>query len=547
MNSRRKRLKNDKLRQDLEKEKIKSKNYFELSPNLTVILNNDGNIVDINKSGCEILEVDDKNNIIGKSWFDLFLPKNLRNDYREKLSRIVSDKNYDINADFPTGHVNDVVTQTKKIKTIEWFNSVLRDSSGKIKYCYSTGIDITEKIFFEEQLQQAAKLEAIGRLAGGIAHDFNNMLTVINGFSDLLIKQFLEKNCDCDSQDVIIKLGKIKSSAKRASTLTKQLLAFGRKQVLKPDVQNVNQIIEEDEELYQRLIRENIEIHYRLANIGNIYVDKIQFQNIIINLIINSRDAINGIGNIIIETKDVNFNKKHRDIVPGNYVLISITDNGCGMTLDTKKKVFEPFFTTKQIGQGIGLGLSTVYGVIKQSNGHIWIDSTPNIGTTFNLYFPRVNEKCVEKCKQTIDKKKNKVIGGTETILLVEDEQQVNDLMKEILTKYGYNVHVAYNGIDALKVADKSQIDLLITDVIMPEMDGHTLGLQLLQKIPDLKVLYMSGYTNDIIINDKVEVGIEFIQKPISTTLLLSTIRELINNWNFIIIILYNIVQSLYN
>lgn len=510
-------LVDDKLKQALEKEKIKSKNFFELSPNLTIILDISGNIVDINKSGCKILEVINKTNIIGKSWFDLFLPKKIQNEYRKKYNQIISNK-----VTLEKGYINNVITQTSKIKTIEWFNSAFHDKMGKIKYIYSTGIDITEKVHLEDQLQQAAKLEAIGRLAGGIAHDFNNMLTVINGFSDLLIKKFMKKKCEC-AEDAIDKLGKIKSSAKRASTLTKHLLAFGRKQILKPNIQNINHIIEEDEELYQRLIRENIEIQYRLADIGNIYVDKMQLQNVIINLILNSRDAISGIGNIIIETKDINLNKKYHGIDPGNYVLISITDDGHGMTSDIKKKVFEPFFTTKKIGQGIGLGLSTVYGIIKQSKGYIWIDSTSNVGTTFNLYFPRVDEKCDQH-------KLNNKIGGTETILLVDDEKQINELIKEMLSKYGYNVYVAYNGIEALKVANNiSQLDLLITDVIMPEMDGHTLGLKLLQKIPNLKILYMSGYTNNIIINDEKVVSVDFIQKPISETSLLCTIRELIN------------------
>lgn len=511
----------------IKKEQEKSKNYFELSPNLTIILDNVGNVVNINDNGCKILGISDKNDIIGKSWFDNFLPDNNKEILHKSFVKVMNNKRTN-EEEFPNGIVNEIKTLSGEIKKIEWYNSLLHKNE-EIKYQYSTGIDITEKINLEEQLRQSAKLESIGKLAGGIAHDFNNILTVMGGFADILLK----RNLDNYTRD---KLEKILSSSKRAEKLTNQLLAFGRKQILNPSILNVNDIIKNEQDFYDRLIRETIEIQYKLSSyVSNVYIDKLQLQNVLMNIILNARDAITGYGNIVIETNNVHFDKNSGDVIrnkikPGDYVKISITDDGCGMSEETKKKIFEPFFTTKKVGKGTGLGLATVYGTIKQSNGYIFLDSRLNEGTTFDLYFPMSDEKVDDKSKKP-NKASYKNVSG-KTILIAEDESKVQELVKEVLVSNGYKVYIAKNGYFALKISKElnHKIDLLLTDVIMPKMDGHELATKLMEQIPNLKVLYMSGYTDNTVIQNGVfDDDVDFIQKPIYPDDLLEKISEIFN------------------
>ena len=391
----------------------------------------------------------------------------------------------------------------------------------------------------QEQLHQAAKLEAIGLLAGGIAHDFNNILTVIHGYSDMIIRK-LNKYSDGWNVDdlcnyVLEKMKKVDTNSKRAEGITRQLLAFGRKQIMKPEVVNANTLLVEDQTMF-KFIREDIEISYFLdENLGNIFIDKIQFHSIIMNLLINARDAIKGTGNITLETKNIYFDEHHverkkRLIEKGRYVMVAVIDDGTGMNKETLKRIFEPFFTTKELGKGVGLGLSTVYGIVKQSGGYIWVYSEPDEGTTFKLYFPRVDKEIEHHKKNTINITD---YTGTETILVVEDEDDVREIVTETLRELGYKVYVARNGIDALELiqTNKVKINLLLTDVVMPKMDGRELAIQLTEAMPHVYVLYMSGYTDNTIVHRGIlDPGTQFIQKPVTPISLAKKVREVLDN-----------------
>jgi len=523
----------------LAKERIKSENYFELSPNLTVILNCDGNVVNINKAGCDILE-GDKEDIINKHWFDTFVPEIIRAEMNDQFNEIIKC-DMSASVQFPPGIINNVVTLLGNQQTLEWYNSEFRDESDKLTYIYSTGINITEKVYLEEQLRQVAKLEAIGLLAGGLAHDFNNLLTIIRGYSEMIVKKIqlnkAEETPVCKADYVVERLDKVITSSKRAEKLVKQLLAFSRKQILSPTIFNLNHMLEEEREGLHKLIREDIEVTYFLdTRLGNILADKGEIQSVLINLMINSRDAIKDSGSIIVETKNVYFGNRHikqkkQLINKGSYVMVAITDDGVGMNKKTVSRVFEPFFTTKELGKGVGLGLSTAYGIVKQSKGYIWVYSEPKQGTTFKLYFPRVEGESHSLVKEQED-----FIGdykGTETILVVEDEKDVRDMISETLKDAGYTVICAPDGADALKLIQNSDTipDLVLTDVVMPKMDGRELAENIHSILPKVKILFMSGYTDNTIVHRGVlDSGTNFIQKPTTPIQLMKRIREVLDN-----------------
>ena len=403
--------------------------------------------------------------------------------------------------------------------------------------------NISEKINMEEQLKQSAKLEAIGLLAGGVAHDFNNILTIIGGHAELLNKKII--NSEHEIIAPVIKdlceyakrkLKTINDATNRATKLTNQLLAFSRKQIMSPETININEFVVKEKELLKKLIREDIEILVFLEpGDNNIFIDETQLSLVFMNLMINSKDAIQDIGKITIETKTVNFDdgdfnkQKQMKEISGKYVMIAFSDDGIGMSKEIQKKIFEPFFTTKEIGKGVGLGLSTVYGIVKQSNGFIWVYSELGKGSTFKVYLPKV-EKYVVNINKHI---KVKDFSGTETILVVEDETDVRDLIIETLRDLGYKVLSASNGFEAVKVAKEynKKIDLLFTDVVMPKMDGRESAIQLSSFLPELKVLYMSGYTDNTIVHRGIlDPGTNFIQKPISLNSLAEKVRSILDN-----------------
>lgn len=381
----------------------------------------------------------------------------------------------------------------------------------------------------QEQLRLSQKLEAIGQLAGGVAHDFNNMLTVISGYSEILLRE-----CQAGSS-MAEKIEEIRKAAKRSGDLTRQLLAFSRKQVLQPEIIDLNSLIENMGKMLRRLIGEDIEIITALkSGIGKIKADPGQMEQVVMNLVVNARDAMHNGGKIVIETTDVDLDeasaRARMGVKAGPYVVLAISDTGCGIDAEKQKHIFEPFFTTKELGKGTGLGLSTVYGIVKQSEGSIWVISEVDKGTTFNIYLPRIKAEMQlprGNHNQAPQKK------GSETLLVVEDEPMVRDLTLRLLQEAGYKVLDAGGGEDALRIAEEydGPIHLMITDVVMPQMSGRELAECLARQRPETKVLYVSGYTTDAIVRHGVlEEGISFLEKPFTTNSLASKVREVLDD-----------------
>ena len=395
-------------------------------------------------------------------------------------------------------------------------------------YILSITRDIAERKCMEEQLRQSQKMEAIGRLAGGIAHDFNNMMTAIIGYSEMLK---MDKSLTRDSKQ---KIEEILKSAERIANLTQQILAFSRKQTLQPRIISINRLISETEEMLCRLIGEDIELETRLEpELWRVKADQSQIEQVIMNLSVNARDAMPDGGKLIIETKnvhiDVNNLEEPEGADIGDYVLLSESDTGYGLDEEAKEHIFEPFFTTKEVGKGTGLGLSTVYGIVKQSGGYITVDSEVDKGTIFNIYLPRVKRKDEDYTEEVVLTESER---GTETILVVEDEDVVKKMTCDALRYFSYTVIEAGNGREAIEAIEEhgsENIDLLITDVIMPEMSGKELTERLFNKGTELKVLYISGYTDDVVVHHSpLEEGASFLQKPFSPRTLAHKVREIL-------------------
>ena len=386
-----------------------------------------------------------------------------------------------------------------------------------------------EKTALQEQFRQSQKMEAVGRLAGGIAHDFNNLLTVIKGYSQLSL-------LDLRESDILWgNIQEIQKATQRAADLTRQLLAFSRRQILDLKVLDLNTLLKDLNKMLRRIIGEDIELVTLLAeDLGRVRIDPGQFEQMILNLAVNARDAMVSGGKLTIETSNVELDEEyvrtHISVKPGSYVQLSISDTGVGMSFDTKEKVFEPFFTTKEKGKGTGLGLSTVYGIVKQSEGNIWVYSEPGRGTTFKIYLPRVEEKLDAVIKE---EESDSLPRGSETVLLAEDDPLVRDLARRLLIQQGYTVLEASNGEEALRVAKEKageKIHLLLTDVVMPQMGGKELSEKLKRLRPDIGVLYTSGYTDNAIVHQgTLEPGTYFLQKPFSHKTLSHKVREVLD------------------
>jgi PAS domain S-box-containing protein len=390
--------------------------------------------------------------------------------------------------------------------------------------------DITETRVLELQLHQAQKMEAIGRLAGGIAHDFNNLLMVISGYSEFLLERLgPDPRLRGPAQE-------ISNATRRASSLTRQLLAFSRKQILAPKVLDLNELVAENLKMLTRMIGEDIDlVMVPGPGLGAVRADPGQIDQVIMNLAVNARDAMPQGGKLTIETANVsideNFARTHQPVLPGDYVMLSISDTGVGMDSDTQSRIFEPFFTTKG-AKGTGLGLSTVYGIVKQSGAYIFVDSQPQRGTAFRAYFPRADVR-----EEPVLAQENlglpRVERGQETILLVEDEPNLRRLAQQYLEKQGYRILEAEDGAAALQIAagHQGKIDLLLTDVVMPGMNGRELATQITAQRSEVRVLYMSGYTENAIGHDGLlEAGINLLQKPFSLPALKERVRELLDS-----------------
>ena len=393
----------------------------------------------------------------------------------------------------------------------------------------SAGIrDISERVALEERLRQSQKMEAVGRLAGGVAHDFNNLLTVILGYAQILSESVVAGSREAESTT------QIRSAAERAASITRQLLAFSRKQVLSPRVLNLNDTVLNLDSLLRRLIGEDIEVIASPAmNLGSVKADPGQLEQVIMNLALNARDAMPHGGKLTLETANVDLDEsysvEHQPITPGHYVMLAVSDTGVGMSPEVQARIFEPFFTTKEVGKGTGLGLSTVYGIVKQSGGFLWVYSEQGHGSTFKIYLPRVDQPVEPPAR---DKRLKDVLRGTETILLVEDDSQLRQLATGVLTHCGYKVLVANGPEEGLAVATANhhEIRLLITDVVMPAMNGRQLAEKISQFAPAIKVLYISGYTNNAIVHYGVlDQGLWFLPKPFSLAALMGKVREVLD------------------
>jgi len=417
-----------------------------------------------------------------------------------------------------------------KTITVRASGRVVRDAAGDVAYFNALVEDITEHRLLEERLRQAQKMEAIGRLAGGVAHDFNNLLTGILGSADLLLDTLGPDGAGRDE------VAEIRKAAVRAADLTRQLLAFSRQQVLATRVLDLNALVPNMEKLLKRLIGEHIELRTALApELGAVQADPGQLEQVIVNLAVNARDAMPDGGRLTIETGnaqlDASYVEEHAPVRPGPYVLLAVTDTGTGMDAETKSHVFEPFFTTKDMGKGTGLGLATVYGIVKQSGGYVWVYSEPGKGTAFKIYLPRVAETA--PAEPAAPRGAAPVSpGGSETILLVEDDDTVRALTRRLLAARGHTVLLASRGDEALELAERhgGRIHLLVTDVVMPGMSGRELADQIVVRLPGIKVLFLSGYTDDAIVRHGVlEPGVAFLQKPFSADALARKVREVLD------------------
>jgi PAS domain S-box-containing protein len=388
-------------------------------------------------------------------------------------------------------------------------------------------IDITERIRLEVQLRQAQKLEGLGRLAGGVAHDFNNLLVVINGYSDFVLKKLPAED------PLYLPIQEINKAGERAASLTKQLLAFSRKQIIEPKPLDLNMIVNDAERMFRRLIGEDIELAISLDPLlGQIMADLAQIQQVIMNLVINARDAMNEGGKLEITTKNVDIDERvaaaHPDVAPGRYVLMTVTDTGIGMSEETMQSIFDPFFTTKRHDAGTGLGLAMVYGAVRQSGGWIGVSSQPGQGASFKIYLPRIDSM---PGRDSVRSSVPMTLCGGETVLVVEDQEDVRKLIRTILESYGYRVLEAENGIEALRLTEEhpAEIHLLLTDIILPGMNGKTLSEQVRVLLPKLKIVFMSGYPEDVISRRGVlERDVAYLPKPFSPESLAVKVREVL-------------------
>jgi len=405
---------------------------------------------------------------------------------------------------------------------------IIRNADGTAVRSIGALVDITERKLLEDELRQAQKMEAVGRLAGGVAHDFNNLLTVIKGYAELL------GNEPGDTGTYQRNLEQIRKAADRAAALTRQLLAFSRRQVLALEAVNLGEVVANLQELLQRLLGEDVELATQYGEtLGQVRADRGQIEQVLMNLAINARDAMPQGGKLAITTANIDLAKPVSSgrftVMPGEYVVLTVTDSGSGMDDETQSHIFEPFFTTKEQGKGTGLGLSTVYGIVKQSGGYIWVSSEVGKGTSFKIYLPRMFES-TETAAAHVPVKE--VVGATgaesNTLLLVEDEAGIRELTSELLAGWGYEVLVARNGVEALEISGKHRgaIDLMVTDVVMPHMNGRDLAERMRQMRPEMKVIYMSGYTDNLVLQGgMVEEGSDFIQKPFSADTLAKRVR----------------------
>jgi two-component system cell cycle sensor histidine kinase/response regulator CckA len=508
----------DRAEQALQEERDRARTYLDVAEVMLVVLNLGGEVVHINRKGCRILGYVE-NELVKMNWFKTCVRAADREAVVAAFRDVVAGR---VGIDeYRESHV---VARNGTERLIAWHNALFRDRSGQIVGTIMSGEDITEKKRMEAQLRQAHKMEAVGQLAGGIAHDFNNLLMVMNGYVSSLLDQQVSPDEARHNLAVVLKSGE------RAALLTRQLLAFSRRQVLQLQSLDLNEVVIDLDKMLRRVIPENITLTTTLArDLGCAWADRGQVEQVILNLAINARDAMPDGGTLAIETANVTLDdafQKSRPyaIKPGPYVMLAMSDTGRGMDENVKAHLFEPFYTTKPIGQGTGLGLATVYGIVKQSNGYIDVQSEKGKGATFRIYLPCATGAADEKTAAGGAGLKR----GNETILLVEDMDAVRDLIREQLQTLGYTVRSACDGKLALELLghEDGPVHLLLTDVVMPHMSGQELAQRLREIRPDVKVILMSGYPDPL---DKLSPIENYMQKPISLNDLSLKIRAVLD------------------
>lgn len=501
-------------------ERARSAALLEATSDLVCFADAGGRIFYLNEAGRHMLDLEPNGEAVELSFSDLYSP---------------GASDFILNEGIPLAKVSGIWSGEATLRRrdggeISVTQVILahKHPDGALDFISTVARDITQQKRVAEQLRQSQKMEAIGRLAGGIAHDFNNLLTGINGYTELLLDSI--KGADPLRNDI----EEIKKAAERAAALTRQLLAFSRKQILSYSVVNMNAVVSGMEKMLSRLIGEDIELTTRLDhNLGCVKADLSQLEQVIVNLAVNARDAMPNGGALVIETAnvelDVSYAASHPEVQPGSHVLLSVTDTGSGMDESVKARLFEPFFTTKEIGKGTGLGLATVYGIIKQSGGHLTVESELGRGSAFKIVLPRVHD---EAHGVVSDSGIRPPLPGREVVLLVEDDQGVRNLICRILRRCGYTVIEASNGAEALLRCEQHRgpLHLLLSDVVMPQMSGRKLAESLIKLRPELKVLYMSGYTDDSIFRHGVlDEEIAFLQKPFTVESLARKVREVLD------------------
>ena len=489
------------------------------SPAIIFLKNTEGRYLYVNPQFARLTPLT-REQILGKTDAEIFLPEQAAafraNDLKVLQAGVALE--FEEVADQQDGPHTSIVSKFP-----------LRNAEGKVYAICAIATDITERKSLEAQLRQSQKMEAIGQLAGGIAHDFNNLLTVINGYSELVLLSLPVEHPHCATFE------QIRQAGEKASRLIRQLMAFSRQQVLQPKVLDLNAVVANIDTMLQRVIGEDIDLLTILSpGLASVKADPGQIEQVLMNLVLNARDAMPNGGRLTIETADVvldtDYARTHVAVNPGRYVMLAVSDNGCGMDAETQARIFEPFFTTKDLGKGTGLGLSTVYGIVKQSGGNIGVYSEPGRGTTFRIYLPRIR-----KAPETVEPEEARepLPRGSETILLVEDEAGVRTLAKTILQIQGYTVLDAAQGKDAFLLSGQHEglIHLMVTDMVMPEMNGREVADRLKPLRPNMKVLFMSGFTDKALVhNGELDPGIAFLQKPFTPQTLARKVREVLDS-----------------
>ena len=511
-------LQSAKLHLEIQRSEQRYRDLVEAAPDLIIRVDAEGNITNLNNAFTAILGWLPAE-WMGKPFADLVHPEDLPRT-KDGFSLLLKGN---------TPPMSEIRMMSKSAGIVHAeLTSTPQFHDGKVIGALGIARNICDRKRLEEQFRQAQKMEAFGQLAGGVAHDFNNLLTVITGYSDMLLGGTV-------SAEYEPAIREIRRAGERAASLTRQLLAFSRKQVLTLAVLDLNTVVVDTGKLLRRLIGEDIELTTTLdPSLGQVKVDAGQIEQVIMNLVVNARDAMPTGGHITIETRNVELDQdyvqKHAEVRQGSYVLLAVSDTGCGMDEATKSRIFEPFFTTKEVGKGTGLGLATVHGIIKQSGGTIEVHSEFGRGTTFKVYLPRL--------KGTVSSGKSlpglsKVPTGSETVLLAEDEEALRQLALLALQSFGYTVLVARDGEEAIQHSRQHQgpLHLLVTDVVMPKMNGRQLAEAVVRLRPDTKVLYLSGYTDDAILRHGVlETNVAFLQKPFTPSVLARTVREVLDH-----------------